>query len=45
MNFIQMDLPTVKYDHFDFHHECRNMKWDRISELIERIQEDLIGDG
>jgi len=40
-----MDLPTVKYDHFDFHHECRNMKWDRISELIERIQEDLIGDG
>lgn len=27
----------VKYIYFDFHHECRNMRWDRISLLLERL--------
>ncbi|OBA19840.1 hypothetical protein METBIDRAFT_45575 [Metschnikowia bicuspidata var. bicuspidata NRRL YB-4993] len=27
----------VKYIYFDFHHECRNMRWDRVKILIERL--------
>lgn len=27
----------VKYIYFDFHHECRKMRWDRISLLLERL--------
>lgn len=29
----------VKYIYFDFHHECRKMRWDRVRLLIERLQE------
>lgn len=27
----------VKYEPFDFHHECRKMRWDRLSILMDRI--------
>lgn len=27
----------VKYIYFDFHHECRKMRWDRVRLLIERL--------
>ncbi|KAJ3114539.1 Phosphatidylinositide phosphatase SAC1, partial [Nowakowskiella sp. JEL0407] len=33
--------PRVKYIHFDFHHECKNMRWDRISVLVDKIEKDL----
>lgn len=27
----------VRYESFDFHHECRKMRWDRLSVLMDRI--------
>jgi hypothetical protein len=32
-----LSLDGVKFESFDFHHECRNMRWDRLSILMERI--------
>ncbi|KAF9458360.1 inositol/phosphatidylinositol phosphatase [Collybia nuda] len=37
----QIDLPRVHYQHFDFHNECKNMRWDRISVLIDRMKDEL----
>lgn len=36
-----MNLPQVQYRYFDFHHECRNMHWDRITVLIDKMKDDL----
>lgn len=30
-------LASVKYEPFDFHAECRKMRWDRLSILINRV--------
>ncbi|CAG8525576.1 10094_t:CDS:10 [Acaulospora morrowiae] len=38
----QLDDDRILYYHFDFHHECRNMQWERIQRLIDQIEEDLI---
>lgn len=35
----------LAYVHFDFHHECKNMKWDRISVLIDQLESDLKNQG
>jgi len=37
----ELDLPGVKYQYFDFHNECRNMRWDRISLLIDLLKDDI----
>jgi phosphatidylinositol 4-phosphatase len=37
----KMKLDKVKYIYFDFHHECRKMRWDRISVLLDRMKEDM----
>ena len=37
----QLEIPKVQYEYFDFHTECRRMRWDRISVLIDRIQDDI----
>lgn len=29
----------VKYIYFDFHHECRKMRWDRVRLLIEQLKD------
>jgi hypothetical protein len=34
-------LPNVRYEAFDFHHECRNMNWDRLDILINRISQEI----
>ncbi|KAK9358094.1 SacI homology domain-containing protein [Lipomyces starkeyi] len=31
--------PQVTYVYFDFHHECRGMKWHRVQLLIDRLVE------
>lgn len=36
----QVNHPHVKYESFDFHHECRKMRWDRLSILMERLARD-----
>lgn len=28
---------NVKYTYFDFHHECRKMRWDRVKLLLEHL--------
>ncbi|KAJ3406934.1 Phosphatidylinositide phosphatase SAC1 [Chytridiales sp. JEL 0842] len=35
----------VLYIHFDFHHECRKMRWDRLSLLVQQIEQDLSKQG
>ncbi|KAJ7071497.1 SacI homology domain-containing protein [Mycena amicta] len=37
----QLDLPNVRYQYFDFHNECKHMRWDRISVLIDQLEVDL----
>jgi hypothetical protein len=41
----QMGDPNLTYIHFDFHHECRNMRWDRINVLIDQIERQLAQQG
>lgn len=36
----QMVKDNVKYEYFDFHHECRKMRWDRLSILMDRLAPD-----
>lgn len=43
--FPQLNHPNVHYQYFDFHNECKHMRWDRISVLIEKMEEDLINQG
>ncbi|KAI4468153.1 phosphatidylinositide phosphatase sac1 [Holotrichia oblita] len=33
-------LSSVRYEAFDFHSECRHMRWDRLSILIDRLSFD-----
>ncbi|KAK7064539.1 SAC domain-containing protein [Favolaschia claudopus] len=37
----QLNLSNVRYQYFDFHNECKHMRWDRISLLIDELQTDL----
>ena len=37
----QLNLPSIRYEYFDFHNECKHMRWDRISVLIDKMEEDL----
>lgn len=32
-----LNYPSVRYEAFDFHAECRKMRWDRLSILIDRV--------
>ncbi|XP_071449003.1 phosphatidylinositol-3-phosphatase SAC1-B isoform X2 [Hetaerina americana] len=29
--------PNIRYESFDFHHECRKMRWDRLTVLVDRV--------
>ena len=40
-HIAQLNLSDVKYEYFDFHMECKNMRWDRISLLIDILKDDL----
>lgn len=33
----QLANPSVRYESFDFHAECRKMRWDRLDILIDRL--------
>jgi len=35
--YNSIGLPKTNYIWFDFHHECRNMKWNNLSKLIDQI--------
>lgn len=34
----------VRYESFDFHAECRHMKWDRLNILIDRLAHEQVTD-
>ncbi|EDW18103.1 uncharacterized protein Dmoj_GI13040, isoform B [Drosophila mojavensis] len=33
----ELNNPAVRYEAFDFHHECRKMRWNRLNILIDRL--------
>lgn len=33
----QVNSNMVRYESFDFHHECRKMRWDKLSILMDRV--------
>ncbi|KAI0762688.1 SacI homology domain-containing protein [Fomes fomentarius] len=37
----EANMPKTKYEYFDFHNECKNMRWDRISVLLAKLEDDL----
>ncbi|KAJ3343368.1 Phosphoinositide phosphatase sac1 [Gonapodya sp. JEL0774] len=41
----QIGDPRITYTWFDFHHECKNMKWHNISKLIDSIGPQLAKQG
>mmetsp|Transcript_8831 Transcript_8831/g.33345 ORF Transcript_8831/g.33345 Transcript_8831/m.33345 type:complete len:359 (-) Transcript_8831:83-1159(-) len=38
-------LPPLRYIWFDFHKECSHMQWSRLSNLLEKLVEDVAGGG
>lgn len=36
---------SVRFVWFDFHHECRKMKWENLSKLVEIIKDDIKSHG
>ncbi|PKY48318.1 hypothetical protein RhiirA4_463893 [Rhizophagus irregularis] len=41
----QLNDHRIRYYHFDFHHECSKMRWNRIQILLDTIEEELIQQG
>jgi phosphatidylinositol 4-phosphatase len=41
----QLGDSRVSYNHFDFHRECANMKWNRIQVLIDQLEDELLQQG
>lgn len=37
--------PKVHYTYFDFHHECKGLRFDRVQLLIDALQDDLTTQG
>jgi hypothetical protein len=37
--------PNVRYQYFDFHNECKGMKYERISKLTDLLEDDLATKG
>lgn len=38
-------MAKVRYQYFDFHSECKHMRWDRISILLDQMKDDLVRQG
>ncbi|KAH9947940.1 SacI homology domain-containing protein [Amylocystis lapponica] len=41
----EVKLSKVRYEYFDFHNECKHLRWDRIDVLIGKLEEDLVRQG
>ncbi|KAI8880064.1 hypothetical protein K501DRAFT_225568 [Backusella circina FSU 941] len=37
----ELNNPQLRYIHFDFHHECRKMKWNRVQLLVDQLEPEL----
>jgi hypothetical protein len=44
-NIEQLNDPRLMYTHFDFHNECRNMRWHRIQLLLDQLDPELVKQG
>ncbi|OWF37982.1 phosphatidylinositide phosphatase SAC1-like [Mizuhopecten yessoensis] len=40
-SITRLQHQRLRYEYFDFHHECRKMRWDRLAILIDRLSEDI----
>lgn len=40
-----VDEPRAKYLYFDFHKECKGMRFDRVAGLVDRLRNDLEAEG
>jgi len=40
VNNLKDDL--ISYVWFDFHHECRKMKWENLSKLVDLVKERMV---
>ncbi|CAI5741233.1 unnamed protein product [Hyaloperonospora brassicae] len=38
-------LAAVRLVWFDFHHECRNMKWSKLEKLVKQVDDDFLDHG
>ena len=36
---------SVRYTHFDFHHECRKMQWHKIQNLLTQFEQEIRDEG
>ncbi|RWS27752.1 Phosphatidylinositide phosphatase SAC1-like protein, partial [Leptotrombidium deliense] len=41
-NVLNLNNALVRYESFDFHKECKKMRWDRLSILMNRINQEQI---
>ena len=39
--YNEMKDPDLNYTWFDFHGECKNMKWENLSRLVDILKEEL----
>lgn len=37
----ELNDPNLKYIHFDFHQECKKMRWHRVQLLVDQLEPDL----
>lgn len=37
----EINSPRVHYTYFDFHHECKGLRFDRVSLLVDRLEQGL----
>ena len=37
----ELNNPSVHYTYFDFHHECKGLRFDRVSLLLDRMENEL----
>ena len=38
---LRQTCDLFRYESFDFHHECKNNRWDRLSVLMGKLQADI----
>ena len=41
----QLNDPDIEYVWFDFHGECKKMKWENLSKLVAQVKEKMVGYG
>jgi hypothetical protein len=41
----QLPQEKLKYMHFDFHQECKHMRWERIDLVMDQLHDELVQQG